>query len=320
MEFDKYKESLKDFSTKGEIEWEMFLDFFNTKNPAPEVVWDTPIPVVKLGIKFYLVLLSAIGAGLLSAFRVGERFYAVASAANAEPLFAYGETVSAVFAVNMTIFALAILVAYRTKKMSTNSQMIGLIVAITISAFAGLGQAFKGLNLLEIVQFFDLGLAFVMGVGVTALEYLTGDMLGVEIVANQDIAIVANEKYNTDKQAAYAAYLKEHKQWLGLAKSSFGLWKANYEKWASENTKQEQTPVATHTNQQIDRVENLTNRVFELLTEEYKTGRVLSVTELGRALAPQGMDEDQVKDFVMRKKGNLSQVRHKWLKANNIQI
>lgn len=318
MDFEKYKQSLKDFSNKGEIEWQEFLSFWESKNPAPEFVFNSPKPNVFLGIKFWLTLLAAIGAGLLSAFRVGERFYSVALGASDNSFFAVGETISAIFAVNMTIFALAILVAYRKKKMSTNSQNIGLIVAIVISAVAGLGQAFKGLGLLDVVVFFDLVLAFVMGVGVTALEYLTGDMLGVEIVTHQDNKKVSEQEYRTSYDDAYDKYLKEHKHWVTSAKSNFGSWRSNYERWNSGNTKPELPSVVTHTNEQVDRVENLTNRVFELMDEHYRNGNVLGVTQLGRMLAPDVYGEEEIRDFVARKKGNISQVRRKWMKLNNV--
>ena len=145
--FDKYSNRLESFINKGDVEWQAFIRYWKVKNPEPERKFAEK-KVVSLGLKFWLVLGAAVGAFFLSAFRVAERFNAVAVAASGgtQNIFSVGETVSAVLAVNMAIFALAIVVAYTKGKMSEESNQIGLWTAIAISGVAGLGQAFKGLG------------------------------------------------------------------------------------------------------------------------------------------------------------------------------
>lgn len=340
MEFDQYKNRLQEFTKKQDTEWEIYLDQFRVANPEPTlrvvVYRDVQKQVVVLGIKFWLALLSGIGALALSGFRVSERFFTVAGGLGANPLFSYGEAISAVLAVNVTIFALAIAYAYTTGKMSENSQWLGLGTAIFISAVAGLGQAFSGLGTewVGFVSVFDLVLAFVLGIGATSLEYFSGDLLGVELVRYYVEKKQIEDKYRAELNKAKLDYLEQtrqaelefseqHKNWVRTAKSQFGIWKTNFAKW-NQITEAERTQAPKSIRPRKEG--SFADQVRSVLNDNYQNNQtVLSFAELSSGLAQfyaeqQGISEQNqeafVREFVFKKKAQISELRTNWIKEN----
>jgi hypothetical protein len=344
MEFSAYQDRMREFTQKQDAEWETFLDFFRVANPEPQMREVYELSATKrevgIGIKFWLALASGIGALALSGFRVSERFFQVAGGSTANPFFSYGEAISGVLAVNVTIFALAIAYAYTAKKMSESSQYLGLGTAILISAVAGLGQAAKALGpeWAVTVSFFDLILAGVLGLGATALEYFSGDLLGVEIVLFlQDKLSASSEfkteqkqnldKYQAELSSAEQEYTEQHKAWVRLAKSQFGLWKANFLKW-NEQVEQERSAKPNTVQQVGSRSGSFAELVRSVLDNAYAQNQtVLFFSDLCSALASsvaeqQGVSEQNYEEFVrlfvQKKKAQVSELRTKWMKERGL--
>lgn len=332
--FDDYKMKLDEFVNKGSTEWDSFLEWWKTKNsePTEQVIIKEK---VSFNIKFWLALVAGIGALFLSAFRVSERFYSVAGGDLANPFFSVGEAISAVFAVNVTIFALAVAYAYTTNKVSEYSQTLGLGTAIVISAVAGLGQAAKALGpeWSAWVSVFDLVLAAVLGIGATALEYFSGDLLGVEIVHYYLERKVVNDKYEQSVLSERSRIVHEHKEWLKAAKGQFGLFMGNFKKFNEQPVNSEQTTgVHEQTSERsqkhklppVDSV-NAVNIIKSVLEQ---TGELLGTSELSRRLAVNTYGYDvnnltheqtvNVQNFIYYKKGAVHKIRDHWIEENNV--
>lgn len=344
MEFSQYQDRLREFTQKKDTEWEIYLDEFRKINPEPvlrEVEQKVAVkPNVQINIKFWLALAAGLGALALSAFRVAERFFSVAGGYNEKinGFFSYGEAISAVLAVNVTIFALAIAYAYTTGKMSENSQTWGLGTAITISAVAGLGQAFKGLGAdwSGFVSVFDLVLAFVLGVGATALEYFSGDLLGVELVRFNSEKQNAWERYHAEQkqneteyteqvQLASSEFTEQHKAWVRLAKQQFGLWMAQFGKWNEQVEKERSVRSNLEPNNRTvrSREGTFSELVRSTMHTAYQENNLvlpfsLLGTKLTEQLAMSGYSEQDATELVRKKKSQISELRTRWMQENNL--
>jgi len=354
MEFSQYTDRLNEFTGQKDTEWNIFLREFRKTNPEPvmgevEKKSVTKRPV-QLDIKFWLALAAGLGALALSGFRVAERFFAVAGGykEGVNPIFSYGEAVAAVLAVNITIFALAIAYAYTTEKMSEGSQTWGLGTAVVISAVAGLGQAFNGLgsNWVGLVSGFDLILAFVLGIGATALEYFSGDLLGVEIVRYKAELETERTRYETETErsktehteqyrSAYAEYAEQHKAWVRLAKQQFPNWMSQFAKW-NEQAERDRTKLViaeqfAKWNEQTEqpgrtvrsREGTFSELVRHVLSDVLSSeNRVLSFGELSdkvtERLLMQGVSEQDATELVRKKKSQVSELRTAWVREQNL--
>lgn len=186
----------------------------------------------------------------------------------------------------------------------------GLRTAITISALAGLGQAFKGLNIVALSEISNWLLSFAMGAGVTALEYFGGDMIGVELV-----------RYELDKLENKRMFDEQDQDWFANARKQFPSWVLR------KTNKRTHHPVSEHTKQQTTNVrreyrEQTTDGAGEQTIRTYleqtfaNEQRVLGVSELARMIAANEHSEftnEQVEEFVRRTKGYISQVRTRWI-------
>lgn len=343
MELTQYRDRLKEFTSKKDVEWEEFLAYFKVSNPEP--VYNqiemrvVEKKIVSMDIKFYLALLSGLGALALSGFRVSERFYKVAGGETGG-IFSVGEAISAVLAVNITIFALSIAYAYTNRKMSESSQTWGLGTAVLLAAMAGLGQAFSklGVEWSGFVSFFDLALAFTLGIGATLLEYFSGDLLGVEIVRYFSEKESAEDKYKTELQQAKDEfdvkskqneheYAEQFKAWVRLAKQQFPSWKSSFEQWNSKVEK-ERTPTQVLPERKQNRTRqssgttfaDVVNDTIARMVEQNKD--VPQFGELSSVLARMYAEQDGVSQenldnyvrlFIQKKKGQISELRKKWV-------
>lgn len=305
MTNESYDLDMDLLTSQEDADWQRFLKVFSKKNNPPK------LEEVQLSWRFWLCLLSGIGAIALSAFRTTQQFYISASGSSPEPLFIWGETIAAALAVNGTIVALSTLIAYKTQKVSDFSMTWGVRIAVLISGLAGLGQAFHGSDNLFLVSTLGSLLNLAMGAGVTALEYFGGDMIGVELV-----------KYELEKQTNKKTFDEQTQEWFANARKQFSGWVMRKTNKRTElHNEQTNKPVIDKQVRQSNN-ERSTNNAGEqtirtyldtVLTNDHRT---LGVSELARLLAANEHPEynnEQVEEFVRRTKGYISQVRSRWI-------
>jgi hypothetical protein len=340
QQFAEYQDKLNEFIKKGDVEWEAFLDWWRIKNAEP-VEHEVTKRNVDLNIKFWLALVSACGALALSGFRVAERFYTVAGGAisTTNPWFSIGEAISGVLAVNVTIFAMAVAHAYTTKKTDETSQIAGLVTAIAISSIAGLGQAAKwlGTDWASLVSGLDLVLVILLGVGASALEYFSGDLLGVEIVRYVNDKLSSEHEYEQKVFTNRSQFEREHKEWLKNAKGQFGLFISNFKVFTKQNSEQAHAQGERGVNDDEPEPETVNVKnivvngqlVHNILSEHYeRTGELLGVMDCSRKLATfilkirehsqTDYEKKLVQAFVHSKKGKISELRKEFAEQLNI--
>jgi len=81
---------------------------------------------------------------------------------------------------------------------------------------------------------FDWVLAISLA-GITALEWVSGDMMGVEMVQFEKLRKDAQDNFKRESQFEKERYDSEYKLWLSNARKNMGLWKIQYEKWNENN-------------------------------------------------------------------------------------
>lgn len=305
-------ERLDGFLHHNEIMFRYHLEWFAKSHPRPNPRdYDVNLPIT-----FWMILSAAIAAATLSGFRVWERFYAIAMGSGAGTTFAVLEATAAVLAIPVAIMAFSIVSAIKTERTDERGTWIGLGLAVILSAVAGLGQAFKGLNLIEITSIFDAVLAFCLGAGVTGLEYFSGEMLGVELV-----------KYRKLKSSSKLEFDKAEKTWMSSARSAFGSFSSQFSRWSDGQTKLT-NPNQTEPNikQTKPRTSTNSNKQFieQFIANHYEqTGELIGFSELAEQVAnkvfeqtnePEANREQFVREFVRSKKGYISQVRTNWSK------
>lgn len=342
--FKEYKNSLKDFGNERDVEFDSFLEDFAKRNPPPEKKETWP------SLKFWLSLFTGVSAVMASGLRTYDRFYQVASVSGAEGWLSRTEAFFGVGAVNLSLVVMAFAVAYHKRKISSNSLLVGLITSIGISFIAGLGQSFYGLKMTEVTSGFDWLLAIALA-SLTALEYLSGDLLGVEFVNFEEMR-ETNKLENEQNE----------KKWMQIARQQFPNWKLQFTNWynkqnglppvkrnKAETNKQTNKPEnedseKTQTNQKenTNKPENnkqykQTNTNSEKQTKNNnkqfikqvcsdlfaKTGNIPTVTEIGNVLANMMIEANTLDPanktvFIAKKKGYISPVRKEWLIENNL--
>ncbi len=306
MNFQKYKDILRDFGRKRAIEFEIFKEDYSERNPPPVNKKVYP------SIKFWLALFCGISAVGASGLRVYDRFFQVAQTSGAGLTISILEAMFGVGAINIAIVAMSFAVAYMKRKMSDRSLMAGLITAVGISLIAGLGQSFAGLGMAQLMGGFDWVLAIALS-ALTALEYLSGDLMGVEWVL-----------FETEKKSSRELYEKENRVWLTHARANIGAWKSQLVAWASEqgvdmddvseqNELDERIPqnrakssknTVIH-RQLFDEIYNTTNELPGVIqTAELLADKLIQAGEL----PPEGKER-----FVKDKKGSISTSRKRWM-------
>lgn len=312
--YDQYKNKLKSFVEKDKIEFEQFLDDYKSKLPEPikNITWPN--------IKFWLALVGGLSAVAVSGFRIYDRFFSVASKSGATDQLSVAEAIAGVGAVNIVLLALSFARAYNNKKMSEESLTWGLIVAGGISAVAGLGQSFHGLGIESITGFFDLILAFTLA-AVTLLEWLMGDLLGVEY-----------NHFIEDKTQNNKSYEDEYKKWYTTARQQFGAWKARFMAWDEKQQKIEKIDESSRENdEQINKQKNVNKNPREytkaaeivyLIKKVYEEQNQLpTVTQIVKMLAEQKVQQKEINvadmgKFISDKKGSVSQQIKRWSEKN----
>lgn len=296
-----YNDEMDLLTSHEEKDWQRFLQVFEKKNHKPELLG------VNLGWRFWLALGAGVGAVALSSFRTGPQFYDVAFTSSHNEWLAWGEGIAAVLSVNMSIVALSTVIAYITKRISNFSLKWGLRTAILISALAGLGQAVKGLEISWAIGLLDNCLAVVMGIGVTALEYFGGDLIGVELV-----------RIETERTFNKQTFDERTNEWFAKARKEFPSWVMRKTNKLHSEPKQTNHQVRSHSSHRSQTNIGTGEQTVRSYLEQYQMNeqRILGVSELARLVAANEHSEwtnEQVEEFVRRTKGYISQVRSRWI-------
>ena len=310
-DFTNYKKALKDFSNKRNMEFDEFLDDYKKRNYPPLLHRIFP------SIKFWLALFSGVCAVMASGLRVYDRFFQVAQQSGAQLWLSVGEAFFGVGAVNIALVAMSFAVAYTKKKMSNTSLTIGLITTVGISLVAGLGQSFSGLKMVGVMGFFDWILAISLA-ALTALEYLSGDLMGCEYVS-----------YEQEKKEVEKKYSEEYKHWLSAARANFPSWKAQFVNWCNEqgiktddvSKQDEQLVLEKQTRSRSSHNANIIRRLLNKLYSE--TNELPGVIQIASLLANELVEsgrisQEDVQKFVEKKKGYVSQVRRDWINEKGL--
>lgn len=301
-------EKMIELSKQEEKDWQSYLHIYSIKNPIPK---KSSIINWKLG----LVMIGAVGAVAFSAFRNSGAFFMMATRAGVPSWAITGEAVSGVAAVNILLVSLSILLSYKRRNVSDLSLYVGTGIVLLIGSLIGLSQSFSGVGQSGLVEGINFLLAISVGVGVTVLEWLGGDMIGVELV-----------RYEESSKQREQTYQTELRTWEANARHGFGAWLANKERKLSKQIEQTNVPAHRTTNQQTrlqtnPRTSNSEQTIVRLLDTVYSNEqRLLGVTELSKLVAnEQGItNPDDERLFVDRKKGYVSQVRTRWIAQKGI--
>ena len=235
--FDEHKRRLDSYTNHRELEFDVFLEDYKKRNPPPlKTIIDPKFP--KLSLKFWLALISGICAVGASGLRVYDIVYRVAYASSKNSVLAGWESVLALGAVNIGLVALAFTFAYVKRKVSDNSLFAGLIVAATISLIAGFGQSLAGLQGSQNVNIANQIVDWILAISlamITALEWVSGDMAGVEMVLYETRKAEAMREHDKETYQETNKYQAEYKEWLKVARAQFPNWKMQFSNWEKSN-------------------------------------------------------------------------------------
>jgi len=184
-------------TTHGEEEaFLLFKHKFELLSPPPK------IPVVSggLGTQFWIYFIVSMAQVVLAALRTADQFYKAAFLSGNGDMFAKFEAIISLVAIEGGLVVLATLRAANKKHYSERSSVIGMVMMAAISTLAGLGQS---INLVEnvnpdILLYLQYVLAIVLGVGVTIIALIGGDVLGGLIVKTSERIEGAEDKYTDD--------------------------------------------------------------------------------------------------------------------------
>jgi len=358
INFDEYKNRLQSYLEHKDLEFNMYLQDYSTRYPPPEkeeVLKENVYP----SFKFWLAVTAGICAVGASGLRVYDRIYQVAINSGSSQILASAESWFALGAVNIGLVALAFTFAYKKRKVTNTSLFVGLIVAAIISLIAGLGQSFYGLgidktDLSWVTQSFDWILAITLA-AITGLEWVSGDMAGVEMVDWEVSKENAKKKYDDNLKKSDEKYDREYKEWLKIARQQFGLWKAQFSTWQEKNynntldiplVEEIEKPVLSRkdetkfrkqdgrtTEEQKKQIPSEVSNILKNSTSKdfivsmiekisLQTGNVPGVTDICKYMAENELPEkykkpEYINEYIKSKKGYVSKTRKEYLETNS---
>lgn len=178
------------FEEQSELEEQAFLAFkkkYELMKPPPKR--PAALSSKNIGLMFWLYMINALAALLLAAMRTTETLYSVAYASSSNPIFASIEAGLAVFAVEGGLVVLAASRAIQQirkhgAQISGTARVVAILVMILISIFAGLTQSISSVTGIseELVMYLEYGLMIVLGVGVTIIAYIAGEIVGMQVI------------------------------------------------------------------------------------------------------------------------------------------
>lgn len=287
-----------------------------------------PYPIkgrAEMDWEFWTALSTSISGVALAAFRTGQAFY-LAAAAHSSALFSVIESVVAVVAIegSLVLFALQDARAKR-KSMDRNARVLGLAITLIISALAGLYQSSgilaDGGQTNQFVTILNWLLVLLMGVGATAIAFLGGDILGVQIVRYELMRAEIEERFQQDERAYEAELLQA---WV-TSKENQALQSRKRTNYRNERI-DERTPrvrSSQRTNERTPRTNGSSNgsrdEIFELMDKYFieSNGQVPGQSQVCRLLARQ---RDGSEAGFERFKGYVHKVYHLWTPPQQYEL
>jgi hypothetical protein len=196
---------LEQQSAEERIAFSAFKQTYMERVPVP----DRPaaLNVGGLGLEFWLYFVMAIAAILLAAMRTSDAFYFVGYATAGDVVYASAEAVLSVIVVELGMVVFAAILAQkryrkqelrrkeeaaetntlyvRNREVDINSWIIGLglLLMTLISMAAGLHQSIRIIESVDpkFVQVLSYGLGITIGVGITIIAVISGDIIGQQV-------------------------------------------------------------------------------------------------------------------------------------------
>lgn len=223
--------------------------------------------------KFYATVVHAVAAILLSSLRTGQLFYSAAIMSAAQ-FGLSGQLEGLVAALDFVVAMLAIeggLVIYSSirsvhrgeVKSWVYSLLIGLLLVISVAA--GLGQSMGIANVSpEFRSNFMAGLSVVIGAGASAVAWLAGEVLGVQIL-----------RYEAASRDAGRAHARAMATWVSRGRKE---WQARRKQLLEADSPK---PAGQNNNVEREQHKTLIRNYLQRIT--LREGRVPGVAEIGRA-------------------------------------
>lgn len=184
--------------------------------PAPK------LHLVGLDWKFYASVIVAVAALILAALRTASMFYAAAllsakvfgiDAAWAVNTVSFLDALVAMVAIEGGLVVYSAIRAVQRGRVDGGLLSLQIALLVVVSVVAGLGQSLGLIQGLpeEWLVWFTYVLAIVLGVGASIVAWLSGEVLGVQILRFEEVKTAADEKL-----------VKSQSSWISKARS---LWK-----------------------------------------------------------------------------------------------
>lgn len=265
-----------------------------------------------LGFQFYLYLVQAISSIALAAMRTWEAFYRVGMLANHGARYALLEAWLAVLVVEVGMVSYAASnankryhqkedlrrmeaqeigsVYVRSRKVETRGFVLGLglVILLLLSTAAGLDQAVRAINNVsqEFLQVLSYSLNVAIGVGVSVIAFIGGEILGQQLaIVTADFDDLA-ESYEAD----VALYQKELEDAWSRSDERRVI-RADVRQAAKQTSSSVEFGYGSvtnnfRTNGELRRPPKQTERVFQYMDQIYETeGRVPTFSEVMEVLA-----------------------------------
>lgn len=280
-------------------------------------VFQHPLPTkpsLSLHWQFWTALATSLAAVILAAFRTGQAFY-IAAVARGNPFFSAAEAISAVVAIEGSVVLFALQRAREANKTDASLSWTGLFIAFIVSALAGLFQSFNLItspsDTVSIVLNYTLVVA--MGLGATILAWVSGDLLGVQLVRLEESKSVLDEGFAKTVHAYRANMLKawglsSEREAVNIHKSSrYGISVHERSVNGSRTGNEQRTPIGVPKEEIVN--------IFDTVLIE--NGSIAGVSDVARELMRR-RNSDQSDTGFERLKGVVSETRKAWMKEKNI--
>ena len=194
-----------------ELENQAYIAFrkkYHLQNPAPQK--PVALSISNVGLQFFLYLATSLASLGLAAMRTSDAFYQVASKSTGSWLFSPSEALLAVLAVEggMIVYSSAKAIREGSDKVKVSGFMAstGVAIMLLISTLAGTNQSIAIIDNIppSIVNITLYSLAIALGVGVSFIAYIGGEVIGQQVV----IVSKTYEKKLAEYAVAFTAYME----------------------------------------------------------------------------------------------------------------
>lgn len=310
---DEFQQEVNRLSQIEAEAYQYFRLTYETIHLAPQ-----PVKAI-MDWEFWTSLSTSISGVALAAFRTGQAFYLAASYAG-NKVFSWAEAIVAVIAIegSLVLFALQDARSKR-KSMDRNARVFGLAITLVISAVAGLYQS-SGILMDggQFVTVLNWMLVLLMGIGATAIAFLGGDILGVQIVryeeAQKELTVRFQQEQDAYEQGLLLAW-EQSKEFAAVNSRK----RTNYR---NDQTNDQRTPVRSRpqrTNERTPANEQSRIEIFGLMDMMFieTGGTVPGQANVCRRLA---LARDGSEAGFERYKGYVNKVWKEWTPPQKIEL